>query len=205
MDIATIQKQWGIALTGGIACGKSTIAQLIRKQGFLVVDADQLTRELTAPGGAAIQDILETFGEAYLLADGSLNRSKMRELVFQDEASLRKLEGLLHPRLPAQTLDYLMRSGWASQTNYWFYEATLIFEKSLAKQFREIWCAYCSEAVQIERVMARDHISEAQARQIIQKQMPAIEKASQSDLVIHSDCSLEQVREQVEKSLQLLV
>ncbi|MFW7377589.1 MAG: dephospho-CoA kinase [Oligoflexus sp.] len=201
MDIETLQKRYGIALTGGIACGKSTVAKIIRQQNFLVLDADQLARELTEAGSQAMATIAEVFGSSYVNADGSLDRAKMRELIFRDPKQRARLEAIIHPQLKHQASIHLQKHGYLQHPQHWFYEASLIFEKQLEAQFFQVWCAYCSLDEQIKRLMARDGSTTEQAQLAIQSQMPAIEKANRADVLIDTNCPLSELETRVKQAL----
>lgn len=204
MDLETVQKNFGIALTGSIACGKSTVARLIQQYGYTVLDADELSRELTGAGGAAMQEISRSFGNDYVQADGSLDRRKMRELVFREPEQRLRLEAIIHPRLKEQTRKHLEAKGLLHAPQFWFYEASLIFEKTLQKNFYQVWAAYCPLEIQVQRVMKRDQINHEQAMLIINSQMPALEKARLADMVIDTNCTMDELAVKVKQSLESL-
>lgn len=197
--LQNITKRWAIGLTGGIATGKSTIARHLRALGELVIDADQLAREVVAPGTEGLQAILEHFGPRVLQVDGQLDRALMRQIIFTDEAQRRALEAITHPRIQAATTRALQRFGFMNpgQERIWFYEASLLYERGRAQDFRAIWVAYCPEEVQIERLQRRDRCSEQEARRILAAQMPARMKADRADRVIATDCSEDELAQRV--------
>jgi len=204
LDYEALQKDFGIALTGGIACGKSTVADFIRKQNFVVLDADQLSRELTQIGSPVLELIVLTFGAEYLHNDGSFNRSKMRELIFKDPKQRLRLEAIIHPQLRKQACIHLEKKGLLSSPRIWFYEASLIFEKDLEKTFHQVWSAYCPLQIQINRLITRDQSTLEQAKLVIQSQMPASEKAKRADLVIDTNCTFDQLEAKVKDALASL-
>ncbi|WP_141735329.1 dephospho-CoA kinase [Oligoflexus tunisiensis] len=202
MDIQEALKQWGIALTGGIACGKSTIASILRQQGKIVLDADAMSRAVVEPGTEGLAAVVQSFGPTILNPDGTMNRQRMRELVFQDASRRQQLEAIIHPRLLAETQKTLEKLGFAHSPRLWFYEATLIYERQRAAEFKAVWAAFCPLELQITRVMQRDRCSREMAEAIIAAQMPAQAKADLADQVIHTDCSFSELEQRVLKALQ---
>ena len=205
MEFKQVLKQWSIALTGGIACGKSTIATIIRQQGLIVVDADTMSRQVVAPGTEGLAEVVKSFGPEILDADGSMNRSAMRTLVFSDPQKRLQLEAIIHPRLQAEVVKELEKHGFFQRPQIWFYEASLIYERQRAADFKQLWVAYCPEEVQIERVMQRDRCSREIAQAILATQMPARDKADLADRVIRTDCTPEELQRQVLKVLSPLL
>ncbi len=201
MNIQEALKQWGIALTGGIACGKSTVASIIRQQGYIALDADAISRAIVEPDTEGLATVVKTFGPAILNSDGSLNRQMMRELVFQDPAKRLQLEGIIHPRLQTETLKTLENKGFLQNPGIWFYEASLIYERKRAADFKAVWVAYCPVELQITRVMDRDRCTREMAEAILAAQMPAQEKAALADKVIHTDCSFSELEQRVREAL----
>ncbi len=201
MDVNDLLKQWSIAVTGGIACGKSTIAAIIRQQGYIALDADALSRQVVAEGTEGLQEVVRQFGSDILDAAGLMDRQKMRQLVFSNPDNRQALEAIIHPRLQAEVIKELDARLFFSKPRIWFYEASLIYERNRAKDFKQVWVAYCPVAMQIQRVMLRDQCSKQMAESILAAQMPAKEKADQADLVIHTDCSADELRQQVQKAL----
>jgi dephospho-CoA kinase len=201
MNIQEALKQWGIALTGGIACGKSTIASIIRQQGCIALDADALSRAVVEPGTEGLAMVAKTFGPTVLNSDGSMNRKVMRELVFQDPLRRQQLEAIIHPRLQDETQKVLETKGFFDNPRIWFYEASLIYERDRAADFKAVWVAFCPMELQITRVMDRDRCTRDMAEAILAAQMPAIEKAKLADKVINTDCSFSELEQRVREAL----
>ncbi|MCX6128344.1 MAG: dephospho-CoA kinase [Proteobacteria bacterium] len=204
MLLSTLFKHWGIALTGGIASGKSTVAGFLRKEGLLVFDADEFSRNIVIPGSPALAEIAKVFGPELLRADGSLDRPRMRQLIFSDSKQRQTLEAIIHPRLNDEAMRMLTEAGLIQNPQIWFYEAALIFERQRTNDFREVWVAYCDEAKQIERLMLRDHCSHAQAQAILQAQMPASKKAAEADVILDTSCSIGELQDKVKAAVQEL-
>jgi dephospho-CoA kinase len=185
-----------IGLTGGIASGKTSVAQLLERLGAAVVDADQLSREVVQPGQEALQAIVAAFGTGVLNQDGTLNRAALAQIVFGDPAARRTLESITHPaikKLAQEKLARLEQAGVATA----FYVAPLLFEAGTAAGFQEIWVVYLDRESQIERLMARDGLDREQALARIGSQMPMEEKKRLGQLVIDNGGSREELEAQV--------
>lgn len=188
-----------IALTGGIATGKSTVAQMLRDMGFVVIDADSLARAVVAPGTPVQAAIVQSFGPAILDAGGSIDRKRLRDLVFADPRARTRLESITHPAIRQALHDEIDRRGLAVGELVFFYEAALIFETGSEKDFREVWATSCPAQTQIERLEQARGIPRALGDQILAGQMAASAKANLADRVIDTSGDLASVRRQVEK------
>lgn len=184
-----------IGLTGGIGCGKSTVARLFAAQGALIVDADEISHRLTRAQGAAIAAIEDEFGSAYLDRDGALDRASMRELVFADPDALHRLERILHPLILnacSAAIDA------ATDEPYALLMAPLLLENpQFAGLARRVLLVDCDERHQIERVMLRSDLNENRIRSIIASQMPAHRRRELADDVIVNDGAQEALADQV--------
>lgn len=181
---------WVVGLTGGIGSGKTRVADLLRELGAAVECSDLIVRELQAPGGEVLEAIAETFGPQYLTADGELDREKLGELVFNDPEARTKLGNLTHPRVYGQLLRR-MEQHRAAGVEVIVLDIPLLLEGrktgrgSGAKlPFDAICVVYADEPTQLERVMARDNLSQEQAQSRISAQMPIEEKRRMADVVI---------------------
>ncbi len=179
-----------IGLTGGIACGKSNISDRLSSLGVPVIDADRISRALTAPGGAALPGIREAFGEVFF-PGGVLDRRALGALVFSDPEALDRLNGLTHPLILDEIrrrLDALNAAG----EPVCVLEAPLLFEAGLDRLCDTVWCAWIPEELQIQRLTERDGLTQKEAAQRIASQMPAAEKKRRSGLVIDTSGSREE-------------
>jgi len=180
-----------IGLTGGIACGKSTVSAWLKQQpGCRVIDADQLSRALTVPGGKAIPEIRRYFGNSVFLSDGSLNRKKLGNLIFSDPDSRQQLDEIMAPLLKNLTSEAIERAR-SENVSLVILDYPLLFEKGYDSLCDSVWCVYLPESLQIQRLMTRDQISEDDAVKRISSQMPTDEKASRSQVVIDNSGSVE--------------
>jgi dephospho-CoA kinase len=193
-----------IGLTGGIGSGKSTIAKMWQELGATLLDADQVSRSLTAQGGAAIQAIRQVFGEQMLNPDQSLNRDAMRALVFSDPSQKTLLESILHP-LIAQESEEQIKSAKAHGVQVLVHDIPLLVESKLwLKRVDKVLVVDCSIEKQIQRVKARNGLSTEQIQKIIQAQASRQQRLAVADWVIENEHqSLEELRLAVQKLYQL--
>ncbi len=182
-----------IGLTGGIASGKSTVADLFADLGVAVIDTDIIARELVQPGQAALDEIRAAFGDAVLNDDGTLDRAAMRAQIFADDDTRQRLETILHPRIQHETLQQMDAVGG----DYLLVVVPLLTGSALRDQVDRILVVDCNEATQIERLLARDAESEEQARRMLASQASREQRLAVADDVIHNDASIAATSSQV--------
>jgi len=182
-----------IGLTGGIASGKSTVADMFGDLGVPVIDTDVIAREVVRPGQPALREIRDTFGDDVFAADGTLDRAAMRSLVFGDEEARRRLEAILHPKIGKATVDQADAAGG----EYQIIVVPLLVESSLRAFVDRVLVVDCGEETQVARLLARDAESEAQARRMLAAQSSRAERLAIADDVVSNDGDLEDTREQV--------
>lgn len=188
-----------IGLTGGIACGKSTVAAMLSERGAFVVDADRIAREVVMPGEPALAEVASNFGQAVIREDGTLDRRKLGEIVFADPDKRRRLESILHPaireRMWARIREAKRRDpGWIVAA-----DIPLLYESGQQGQYDGVLVVYVPRETQIRRLLARNpELSEAQARARIDAQMDIERKKELADWVIDNSGSLESTERQVE-------
>lgn len=194
-----------IGLTGGIATGKSTLAHALRTLGAPVLDADAFSRQATAENGKALPAILAQFGQAVFEAPGRLDRRALGELVFSDAKARRALESMVHPIVNheiSQALAHLKNEGAPAAV----LDVPLLYEAGMEALADEVWVAYLPLELQVERLMARDRMSHAQAMLRIESQMPMAEKLRRADIILPTTGaraqSAEMIREQWLRVLQ---
>jgi dephospho-CoA kinase len=185
-----------IGLTGGIASGKSTAARTLAELGARVVDADQVARDVVAPGQPALVDIVRSFGREMLLPDGTLDRKKLGAVVFADADKRRQLNGITHPRIGMETqarLQKLRDEGVPVAV----YEAALLVENGVHKGLDGLIVVACDEATQLERLVERDGFSEAEARARIAAQAPVDEKIKAATWVVDTSGPVAETKKQL--------
>jgi dephospho-CoA kinase len=179
-----------VGLTGGIASGKSTVAQIFRRAGAAVVDADAIARRVVEPGQPAWQSIKAEFGEQVIKPDGTLNRPLLGKLVFTDEILRRRLEGIIHPKVRDRMIQEVARIIDASPDALVIKDIPLLFETGMTDGLSEIIVVYVPMAIQLERLMLRDAIDSEAARERIMAQMPIEEKRRLGTMVIDNSDDL---------------
>jgi dephospho-CoA kinase len=185
-----------VGLTGGIASGKSTVANMFSELGVPVVDADQVAREVVAPGSEGLEAVVAEFGAEVLGADGALDRKKLGALVFSDSARRRALEAITHPRIAQRSGELLARA--TEHAPYALYEAALLVEKGLHRSLAALVVVAAPPELQVARVRARDGLSEEEARARIATQLPLAEKAEVADHVIWNEGDLVALKARVQ-------
>jgi dephospho-CoA kinase len=185
-----------IGLTGGIASGKSTAGRVLERMGVGVVDADKVAREVVERGSEGLREVVATFGQQVLAADGSLDREKLGAIVFADEQARKKLQAITHPRI-GQRSAAKMAELHASDAPYVVYDAPLLVEVGAHKGLDALIVVAADEAAQVARAVLRDGLSEQEARRRIAAQLPLASKIAVADYVVHNDGSVEQLEQRV--------
>jgi dephospho-CoA kinase len=190
------RKLFTVGLTGGIGCGKTTVADQFAALGASVIDTDQIAHTLTAPHGAAMPALLAEFGAGFATAEGALDRAKMRELVFTDPGARARLEAILHPKIRDATA---AAAAIATGPYVIFVVPLLVESGSWAGRVSRVLAIDCPEQLQIERVMARNGLPEAQVRAIMAAQATREQRLAAADDVILNDDGIELLAPQVER------
>jgi len=185
---------FSIGLTGGIGCGKTTVADMFGALGASLVDTDEIAHALTAPGGAAMPAILAAFGAGFATPDGALDRAKMRALVFADPGARGRLEAILHPRIREATA---AAAALASGPYVIFVVPLLIESGTWRERVTRVLAIDCSEATQVARVIARSGLPESQVRAIMAAQVTREQRLAAADDVVVNDDGLDALAPQV--------
>lgn len=188
-----------IGLTGGIGSGKSTVAQYFRDYGVLVIDTDEIARQLLEPDQPLLQEVVQHFGEKILHKDGSLNRTKLRALIFESTADRHWLETLLHPRIKEKVLHYShhQKSRTEKKAPYLIVEIPLLIEAHFEDIVDRILVVDCPLNLQIERIQKRDATPVKVIQQIIQTQVDRNTRLQKADDVIENTDTLEVLKNKV--------
>ncbi len=182
-----------VALTGGIASGKSTVADMFADLGVAIIDTDRIAREVVEPHQPALDEVRDRFGDSVIDAAGHLDRRALRRLIFADDAARIDLEAILHPRIGAET----RRQADAAAGPYQVIVVPLLVDSPLRRFVDRILAVDCSEELQIERLLARDTETVEQARRILAAQSSREERLSIADFTIDNGKGLERTRQQV--------
>ena len=186
-------KTYVVGLTGGIGCGKSEAAKYLCSLGAKHIDADAISRSLTADDGAALPELRRIFGDGIFNDDGSLNRRALGDLVFSDVGSKRALEGVIHPLVQRQVMDEIAAAS-AAGIPVTILDVPLLFETGMDVLCDETWTMSVPPEVQVRRVQARDGMTEEQARARIAGKLPMEERNARSNKVINSDRPVEKTQ-----------
>ena len=185
-----------LGLTGGIGSGKTTAADAFRALGVPVVDADSISRSLTAAGGAALPEIVRVFGRAMITPEGALDRARMREAVFRDPDARARLEAILHPLIARMSEEEIRRA--AAEHDLVVYDCPLLLEvPGLRERVDAVLSIDVAESLQVARVMARSGLTAEAVSRIAAAQIPRAERIARSDWVIFNGGTLEDLREAV--------
>lgn len=194
-----------VALTGGIACGKSVVAGILRGKGCFIHSADFAARELMSPGSEVWQAVVGHFGRDILRSDGAIDRVRLGAIVFADAAERAFLNGLVHPRVLDRLRQIVAEQKKLGRCRIFVSEAALVFESGFAPFFDRIVVATCHEDVQLARLMARDAIGRDEALRKIGSQMPQAVKTGRADYVIDTSGTLTETVDQAERVYAMLV
>ena len=190
-----------IALTGGIACGKTTVSQMLAERGAAVIDADQISRGLTAPGGKALPMVREAFGDGVFLEDGTLDRTQLAKVVFADREAIERLNAIIHP-LVQREMDAQLELCRKNGEQVVVLDVPLLFEAGMQHMGDIVACVTAPQEIQIMRMHSRNGYTREEAMSRIRSQMAVDEKAKRSDVVIDTNCTLDELRTNVEMLYQ---
>lgn len=194
-----------LGLTGNIASGKSSVAREFARLGAVIVDADQLAREVVGRGSETLATLVATFGEQILRGDGTLDRVRLGELVFADDEARARLNAIVHPAIAELAIARLNALKKCKDIPLIVYEAPLLFEAQAEKRVDRVLVVKIAAEKQLQRLMARDGLSESAARQRMAAQMAQEEKLKQADYVIDNSQGFEKTQEQVARLWKRLV
>ncbi len=193
-----------IGLTGGIASGKSTAAEIFKELGFSVLIADQLARKVVEKGQPAHTEIVQTFGPQILDPAGEIDRKKLAELVFSNRELLQKLNAITHPRVAALAAEEIQKRE-SMGVNTLIYEVPLLFETDMQGMFDAVILIAVPPEVQLRRLLDRNpQMTEEEAKSRIASQMPLEEKIKLADVVIDNSKDIEYLKKQIEKTVKEL-
>ncbi|MGE6375676.1 dephospho-CoA kinase [Peribacillus muralis] len=185
-----------IGITGGIASGKSSVSLYLQELGFTIIDADLASRAVVEPGEEAYQQVLRAFGEDILLADGTIDRAKLGAIIFHDREKRLQLNGIVHPAV-RKWMSLKTEEALAAGKETVFMDIPLLFESKLTYMVEKTLLIYADERVQLERLMNRNGLSEADALARIHSQMPLADKKDLADAVIDNNGELTETKKQV--------
>lgn len=188
-----------IGITGGIASGKSTVTNYLRQKGYQVIDADQVVHELQAKGGKLYQALVSWLGSAILNEAGELDRPKLSQLIFSSQENLAKSSQLQNDIIRQELAN--RRDQLAKTEETFFMDIPLLFEQDYADWFDEVWLVDVSKGTQLERLMARNNLSQEEAQQRIAAQLSLADKRQRAEIVIDNNGALSNTLKQLQALL----
>lgn len=186
-----------IGLTGGIASGKSSVSELLVSLGAILIDADQIAREVMFPGHPVLVAVAKQFGQGVLLEDGTLNRKKLGELVFNHPEQLQVLNDITHPAIRQEMKDRKLKYEEQFPDRLIVSDIPLLYESGLEDGYEQIMLVYVPREVQIERLMKRDGMDKSQAIRRLEAQMDIEEKKQRADIIIDNSGDFEETKKQI--------
>jgi dephospho-CoA kinase len=190
-----------IGLTGGIGSGKSTVSRFLAESGAVVLDADKIGHEVYLPDTDTWRELVKIFGRGILAPDNTIDRKKLGAIVFGNDAELKKLDAMIHPRITEiirQRIDGYRRKG----AKVIVLDAPVLFEANSEKLVDEIWVVVSDEKNVIRRAAARTGLPAAQIRARIRSQLTNAERINHAQVIIHNDGNIEQLKEKVQELWQ---
>lgn len=194
-----------VGLTGGIASGKTTVGNRLSELGAFVIDADMLAHKLMMRGQAAYEPVVSEFGEKILSEDGQISRPALGRIVFGDEASRLRLQSIVHPLVRAESDRLIERHADSSNSRVAVFDAALLVESGLYREFHKLIVTSCSRNTQIRRILARDGLTMDDAEARIDAQQPLSSKLAVADHVIDTDGTVRETLRQVDATYTALL
>ena len=188
-----------VGLTGGIASGKSTIADMFKREGAYIIDIDMISRDVVKPGKPAWQDVIHIFGKEVLNEDQTLNRKKVGDIVFSDAEKRKKLEEIIHPKITAETLMKINEIAKKDNQAIVIIDIPLLIETDKQDTVNKVVLVYTSPQGQIERLVKRDGLSLEDAHKRLTSQMPIENKKKYAHYIINNEEPLKEVQKRVKE------
>jgi len=190
-----------IGLTGGIATGKSTVSTMLVEKGALLIDADEISREVVSPDHPILERVVARFGQVILNKNGTLNRAKLGERVFNDAAERQALNDIVHPAVRKLMFERMKTLEELHSERLVVVDIPLLFESTLETHFDEVLVVYAPQQIQLTRLMEHRAMTKEQAEARLQAQLPIELKRERADIVIDNSGELSETRQQVEQFL----
>ncbi|HEX2173016.1 MAG TPA: dephospho-CoA kinase [Dehalococcoidia bacterium] len=188
-----------IGLTGGIGTGKTTVSKILADLGAYIMDADKVGHEMLLPQTEVWHDIIATWGRDLLTEDDQIDRRKLGAIVFSDPAALQKLNSISHPRMKKVMADRLATLRQEGQVPVVIVEAAILIEAKWYDIVDRVWMTHAAEGVAVRRLQARNGMSEEEALKRIRSQLTADERAKYAQLIIDTDCTLDELHQKTEQ------
>lgn len=189
-----------VGLTGGIGSGKSTAVDAFRVLGIPIIDADKIAKDMVEVGSKALDELAEHFGDKVLTDLGALDRQQLKNIIFEDETALQKVEDILHPRIKQEIQDQIVEATETSEAAYLIVDIPLLVEKNYQEMFDKVIVVDILPEQQIKRVSKRDNLSNEQIKNIIKAQASREERIKHATHILDNSESPDFLQEQI-KSL----
>jgi dephospho-CoA kinase len=193
-----------LGITGGIASGKTTVADMLAESGAPIIDFDLIARQVVGPDKPAFREIVDYFGEQVIGEDGGLDRKRLSGMVFRDPAKRKVLEEMTHPRIVEAFVRQVREIAENDPHGIVLAVIPLLFEVNLRHLVHKVLVVYASPDEQMERLTKRDNISRDEAGHILKAQMPIDDKVAGADYVIHNEGNLDETRREMNALWQTL-
>jgi dephospho-CoA kinase len=190
-----------IGLTGGIACGKSSVGDILRKLGVKVIDADEIAHQIYRPGTPSHAELVKVFGPDILDADGRINRQRLGKIAFQNQEARSRLEQITHPAI-IQRIDDLINAAKIENHPLLVVEVPLLFEAGLEEHFDCIWVVSARPDIQLKRLMKRNDLTPEEAAARLSAQLPLDFKEGRADVIIYNNNELIHLEEEIKRLLE---
>lgn len=189
-----------IGLTGGIASGKSTVTNMLRRLGASIIDCDVIAHDVVMPGSKGLAAVAAAFGPKTIRPDGTMDRAYIGDVVFHDKSQKAVLEGILFPLIQEEINRQIKEIGTQEKKNVAFLDMPLLFEVKYDSYVNEAWLVYVDGPTQLQRLMSRDGYTEEAAMARIHSQFPIDKKKALADVIIDNRGSMEETETQVQKA-----
>ncbi|TCZ75287.1 dephospho-CoA kinase [Paenibacillus albiflavus] len=187
-----------LGLTGGIACGKSTVANMLKARGAILIDADVIAREVVEPGQPGLLQLVQHFGREIILPDGRLDRKALGGIVFGDEAKRKELNNILHPSIRKEIRNRMEKYAISDPDKLIVVDIPLLYESGYDSMFEQIMVVYVPREIQLKRLIHRDGFTQAEAEARLNTQVPIEDKKNLADVLIDNSGSLDTTEAQIE-------
>lgn len=193
-----------IGLTGGIGSGKSTVSAILKEQGYLVVDADELSREVCQKGSPLLRLLVREFGIEIIRDDGTLDRKKLADLAFETQNGTRRLNELVQTAILVRAMERFSDMRMSRDVDICFFDVPMLYEAGWDKYTDSVWLVTAPEDIRLNRVVHRDHSRRKEVLARMKLQMSEEEKCEKADLILDNSGSEEDLRRQVEQAVAAL-
>ena len=197
-----MKKPYIIGLTGGIGCGKSTVARMLEKRGYPVIDADLLGHRVLEPSHPGFNEVLQAFGKGILDQEGRISRPKLGLMVFQDPKKLEKLNSISHPHIARMIEEESLKLAQEKASRIVFLEAALLIETNWQETCQKVWVIDSKEENVLKRLALRNGLSREEAQQRISSQISSGERLEHADLVLENNGAESELEEKLKEALE---